>query len=69
MCVAVIYCFLSSLQQPHFINEQMGNSLVVQWLGLTAFSARAQGTKILLAVWCGPTSQKKSQWTSLSLCL
>ena len=45
----------------------MGNSLVVQWLGLTAFSARAQGTKILLAVWCGPTSQKKSKWTSLSL--
>ena len=59
MCVTVIYYFLSSLQQSHFINEQMGDSLVVQWLGLTAFPARAQGTKILLAVWCGLHPPKK----------
>ena len=59
MCVTVIYYFLSSLQQSHFINEQMGDSLVVQWLGLTAFPARVQGTKILLAVWCGLHPPKK----------
>ena len=40
-----------------------GNSLVVQWLGLSAFTAKSvssvpsQGTKIPKAAWC---SQKQS---------
>ena len=43
----------------------MGNSLVVQWLGLRAFIAEGmglipgQGIKILQGVWCG--QKKKSR--------
>ena len=42
-----------------------GNSLVVQWLGLCAFTSQGLGslpgleTKILQTVWHGPSTQKK----------
>ena len=50
---------LSSVQNP------MGNSLAVQWLGLCAFIAEGvgsipgRGTKILQATWCSPKKKKK----------
>ena len=53
------------VNQPHqmvLLRHSPGNSLVVQWLGLCAFTAKGvgsipgQGTKIPQAAWCG---QKK----------
>ena len=44
-------------------NDDVGNSLVVQWLGLHTFTAEGAGsipgwgTKIPQAVWCGPSNK------------
>ena len=44
--------------------RELGNSLVVQWLGLHAFTAKgmgsipSQGTKIPQATWCGQNFKK-----------
>ena len=50
-----------------------GNSLVVQWLELWAFTAEGlgsipgQGTKFLQASWCGQNKTKQIYGTSLAV--
>ena len=49
------------------ITMYLGNSLVVQWLGLHAFTAEGVGlipgwgTKIPQAAWCGQRKKKKKK--------
>ena len=48
-------------------NVFLGNSLVVQWLGLHAFTVKGpgsfpgRGTKISQVAWCSQETNKKSQ--------
>ena len=50
------------------ITMYLGNSLVVQWLGLHAFTAEGVGlipgwgTKIPQAAWCGQRKKKKKKY-------
>ena len=57
--------FINSIISSGFKDIKLGNSLVVQWLGLHAFTAVgpcsicSRGTKILQAAQCGQEKKKK----------
>ena len=58
-CVCdVCQLYLNKTGEKKCLNIITGNSLVVQWLGLHAFTAMGpcsipgRGTKILQAIWC-----------------
>ena len=61
---------LNSMRTRAILNLSLGNSLVVQWLGLSSFTAEdpgsipGQGTKIPQAMWCGKKpNQNKTKKT------
>ena len=55
------------LKTQYFEKQRRGNSLVVQWLGLRAFTAEGpgsipdRGTKILQATQCSQKKRKKKE--------